>query len=161
MKLKDLVEKYGNREVKEGFDIEKYLEPATKVFLPEVGDRYYYLDDCLLVCSNIWGFEECRDSMRYECGNCFRTDREAAEIAEEFKLLQKMRTLGAREEFIVDKENWFLDWSNIDNRIDKDYCEDYTTGHKLYFDTEEDCRNAIEEIGEEKLKKYYFKVKEF
>ena len=34
MKLKDLVE--------------KYLEPVERIFLPKVGERYYYIDDCMI-----------------------------------------------------------------------------------------------------------------
>ena len=96
--------------------------------------------------------------MRYECGNCFRTDREALDRAEELKVLQEMKKFGGREEFKPCDKNYFLtfkmDAAGLNEAANCCY------GARVYFDTEEQCVNAIKKIGKERLEKYYFKVVE-
>lgn len=125
---------------------------------PQIGDKYYYISD--------WDIEEEQfdddgyDSRLQSIGNMFKTKEEAEFKREQLKVLHEL------EELADDDQEWdgnhhhftikYLHHVNtfiIDYRITDQYCQ-------FYFKSYESTQAAINKIGEERLKKYYFCVPE-
>lgn len=150
--------------------IEKANKPKNKVWKPEENEKYYYsysygsIEFDIFHNSNASGtylHEE-----RYAIGNCFKT-KEEAEFA-----LEKQKVIMELKRFLLEHNEEEIDWSNInqykyylyfnhyENRICISACTYYTYTQCIYFTSSEIAQAAIKEIGEERIKKYYFEVKE-
>lgn len=175
MKLKDLMEKYGEREIAE-FDFEEAFEkldhdendgavlievlkkkPKT-IWDLEEGDNYILetdtggIMDCEVRHKEI--FEKSR-----EVGNIFLDQYEAEKDIERRKVETLLLKYGGRRWFKSGKENWFISFDCSSGLFKSLYTiREHRTG-VIYFDTEEQAEKAINEIGEERIKKALFEVR--
>lgn len=145
--------------------IEKANKPKNKVWKPEKGEKYYYSysDGSIYYDSNL---SSNIHKNRYAIGNCFKT-KEEAEFA-----LERQKVITELKRFALEHNEEEIDWSNINQNKyylyfhhDKNYtcisaCTYYQYTQCIYYTSIEIARAAIQEIGEERLKKYYFEVKE-
>ena len=123
--------------------------------------RYYFIDTLTdnCICQYYWGDD---DADQYLCsiGNCFETREEA-----EFALIQ-LKVLAELKEYADDYMEW--DGNNkhylihYNTKIDDiDICWFFNNKYvpfNIYFSSEEQARKAVEAIGKDRLKKYYFCV---
>lgn len=161
IKVSEVLSKYADYEVDEN-ELEKILvRPKPKnVWDLKDGDEYHYLrSDGIIVKSNCNQYSK---KMREAC-NCFLTREEAEFELERRKCEAIMLKYGTRDMMSLG-DAWrykYLIWySNYENKIN---VANYgTTNHQgvIFFATEELAKKAIDEIGEERLKKYIFNVKE-
>lgn len=142
-------------------EIDKLVEELeTKKWKPSLKEAYYYIGMVgSIYCTQYTDNDY--DKSLISIGNYFKTEEEAEFELERLKVLEELK------EFTYDFSE--EEWKNNDLRkyciiyrhntdgIDIDYwCNsNYVT---LQFKTEEDCEKAKEKIGEERLKKYYFRV---
>lgn len=136
------------------------IEKSTQVWQPQYAEKYYYISTAGNVAHDT--FDKSVDKCRLSFRNCFKTREEAEHMVEKIKITNKLREL-----------------SNIDFKdtygtphcaITYDYESKkltFTTSYyykelpfNFYFASVEDCKKAIEIIGEDNLKKYYFDIKE-
>lgn len=137
------------------------IENPTQMWKPQVDETYYSIDNSgIILATNNVEFD--MDRRAIELGNCFKTKEKALHMVEKIKIINKLREL-----------------SNIDFKdtygtphcaIAYDYESKkltFTTSYyyrvlpfNFYFASVEDCKKAIEIIGEDNLKKYYFDVDE-
>ena len=144
--------------------IEKANKPKNKVWKPEENETYYYsYSDGHIektTCDNRNMYKN-----RYAIGNCFKT-KEEAEFA-----LERQKVITELKRFALEHNEKDIDWSNIEQRKcflsyqhDKNiiFIDFYYSVqiYNIYFTSEEIAQAAIKEIGEERLRKYYFEVKE-
>lgn len=144
--------------------IEKANKPKNKVWNPEENETYYYsYSDGNIekaTCDNLNV-----DKNRYAIGNCFKT-KEEAEFA-----LEKQKVITELKRFALEHNEEDIDWNDSNQRKcflsyqhDKNiiFIDFYYSVqiYNIYFTSEEIAQAAIKEIGEERLKKYYFEVKE-
>lgn len=144
--------------------IEKANKPKNKVWNPEENETYYYsYSDGHIekaTCDN-----RNMDKNRYAIGNCFKT-KEEAEFA-----LERQKVITELKRFALEHNDKEIDWNNIEQRKcflsyqhDKNiiFIDFYYSVqiYNIYFTSEEIAQAAIKEIGEERLRKYYFEVKE-
>lgn len=125
---------------------------------PKIGDKYYYISD--------WDIEEEQfdddgyDSRLQSIGNMFKTKEEAEFKREQLKVLHELAELadddqewdGNNRHYIF-KYLHHVNKFNIEYWITDQYCQ-------FYFKSRESALAAINKIGEDRLKKYYFCVPE-
>lgn len=146
--------------------IEKANKPKNKVWKPEENETYYYsYSDGRIektTCDNRNMYKN-----RYAIGNCFKTKKEAEFALERQKVIMELKR------FALEHNEKEIDWSNDDeqkyclyfnherNRIMIDNFDvSQFLSEQIYFTSDTIAQQAIKEIGEERLEKYYFEVKE-
>lgn len=168
MKLKDLVEKYGEYDVEEWFEIGtdgiadekgiKIKKPSPKIVWDlEDTDECYYVDT----------FGDIEDTGGYlsplseaiDVGNVFLTREEAEKDVERRRVETLLLKHGGRRWFKKDEWNYYLSF-NTDLKVLVTPCTrvDYRQG-AIYFDSEKRAKKAIGEIGEDRIRKALFEVR--
>ena len=136
-------------------------EKPTQVWKPEFGEKYYYITTSGDVAYNT--FNTSLDEYRLSFRNVFKTAEEARKMVEKLKIINKLREL-SNINFNDDckKEHYVISYNNESKKIICDVHHLYIRElpFNIYFATEEDCQKAIETIGEDNLKKYYFDIAE-
>ena len=134
-----------------------------KVWKPRIGESFwvidydgyiYYLNDNKLQKS---GF--------VTIGNCFQTEEEARHMVEKLKVIKEL------QDFVLENNTEKIDWKNnkqlkffinfdcYSNRVGYSYTDDCKTlPLNIYFTSRELALKAIEKVGEERIKKYYFDI---
>lgn len=176
MKLKELLNnekflsKYGDYEIvgdsyttvlQDGksqlvFDVQK-PEPKS-VWELENGDRYFVL----YTDGDMADYEWKRDggiSKGYrDQGNVFRTKEEAEKDVERRKVETLLIKHGGRRWFNGYNHNFHIGLDEYEEHL-KAYILMTPTQGTIYFDTEKQARQAVKDIGEERLKKALFEVR--
>lgn len=146
------------------FGIEKIQKKPKSVWDLKHGDDYYYIDMCgnvdITTFSNSTYFA---DEKIIKIGNAFLTKEEAEFEAERRKCEAILLKYGTRDMMSLgDKytKKYYIQYDYDVNRIM--ILKHYSIGIQgsINFKTEELAKKAIEEVGEERLKKYVFNAKE-
>lgn len=139
-KLKYIKDEYGNEEE-----------------WPKEGDDYWVISSYGLVNKHTWN-DDCFDSIALGNNAIFRTVGEAQFEAERLKVLRELEKMGRPFDFA------FLNlciclYANdkVGCRIERDVVSMYGN---YYFRSEEEVKEAIEKIGEDRIKKYLFRVED-
>lgn len=146
--------------------IEKANKANSKVWKPEENETYYYLYSYGKIEEDTWDNAD-EDIIRYAIGNCFKTRGEAEFATEKLKVIAELKR------FSLEHNEGEIDWSNDDEQkyclyfnhernrimIDNFYVSQFLS-EQIYFTSDTIAQQAIKEIGEERLEKYYFEVKE-
>ncbi len=159
MKLKDLIEKYGEydvvlskREATNEIMIEGRKSKPKKVWDLKDGDGFY----CL--CSNgtiLYYIYASYNEREIENGNAFLTKEEAEQDIERRKVETLLLKHGGRR--------WAREGVNY--RLGLQYnmiviCKDmYPLQGAIYFDLEQQAQKAIDEIGEDRIREALFEVR--
>lgn len=134
-----------------------------KVWKPECNKNYWIINGFSVVNSS-WDNDNV-DYRRYEIGNCFKTEKDAEFALEKLKVEAELRRFAEENnECEIDwtdrKQNKWLICYNYDSKnIDTGY-DDTLRTHYIYFSSKEIAKQAIKHIGEERLKKYYFRIED-
>lgn len=136
----------------------KYVEYNIK-WKPKYGEKYYTISTRGTIDFDVFVAGNNTDASRLLLGNVFETEEEAEKMLMKLKIINRLRELSNVKFNNCDKEKYVIYYDSTDNKIE-------ITNHmcvrelpfEVYFTTREDCVNAIKEIGEENLKKYYFDV---
>ena len=141
--------------------VEKANKPKSKVWKPADREDYYTVK---LSGTYIWVDDDI-DDFNYSIGNCFKTKEEAEFALKRLKVITEMRR------YIVEHDDVELDWSNSTQEkciliynyplklisVDSfNLIQGIETS--LYASSREIMKNMIKEIGEDRIKKYYFGV---
>lgn len=138
-----------------------YQENPTQMWKPQADETYYSIDKSgIILGTNNAEFD--MDRRAIELGNCFKTKEKALHMVEKIKIINKLRELSNISFNDNCKQEKFVIFYNTESQQIK------ITEHKvireipfnIYFATKEDCKKAVETIGEENLKKYYFDIVE-
>ena len=146
------------------YRIEKIPQKPKTVWDLKTGDEYYYIDMCGDV--DITAFRNgtyLTDEKIIKIGNAFLTEEEALFEAERIKCESVLLKYGTRDMMSLgDKytKKYYIQYDYDVNKIM--IFKHYSIGIQgvINFKTEELAQKAIEECGEERLKKYVFNVKE-
>lgn len=144
----------------------KPVEPELpKAWFPKMGYEYYAIDSAGDVSESTWYADE-TDVKRYQIGNVYKTREEGEFEIERRRVETELRRYiyehgGGDGEFELNGNNYYIycDSSLIAKNLDIDYCDCFNFG-AIYSNSEEILRDAINEIGEDRIKKYYLRVKE-
>ena len=101
-----------------------------------------------------WMGDEAEDDI-YAIGNVFRTQEEAEFRVEQLKVEAELRRFSRK--FVAGERNYSF---YFDHRINcictTDYS--YTQEDNIHFASEEIAQKAIDTVGEERIKRYYFGI---
>ena len=159
IKLNEIQAKYGEYLVDEDKLKELLVKPKPKtVWDLEYGDKYYCLDNAGNINYITW-HEDAYNLFQREIGNAFLTYDEAKFELERRKCEAIMLKYGRRT-FKPRDTNYIIRFDNDDKQTFVDFWRLNQFQGVIYFDTEELTQKAIDEIGEERLKKYVFRVEE-
>lgn len=130
---------------------------SQEEFKPEYGDEYWAISsrgepDKYRWCGDII------DKGAFNLGNIFRTKEEAEFEAERIKVLRELEKMGRSYAYdLYDLCICLYANDKVGCRIETDAISMYG---KYYFRSEEEVKEAIEKIGEDRIKKYLFGVED-
>lgn len=135
----------------------------NKVWKPEIGEEYYYIDvegECI---QDFWDDSVFNDNL-YAIGNCYRTREEAEFVIEKLKVITELKRFAQRHNENIDwnnfgKKKYYLYYDYSANNIACKF-KQYTGISTIYFSSSDIAQQAIKTIGADRLKKYYFEVEE-
>lgn len=132
------------------------IEKSTQVWEPPYAGKYYYISTAGNTAHDT--FDKSVDKRRLSFGNCFKTEEEAQHMAEKLKIINKLKEL-SNIKFSENKGKYYIYYNFRENRVlctETNYVK--IIPFEVCFKTREDCQKAIDTIGEDNLKKYYFDV---
>ena len=140
--------------------VDKSNKSSLQGFRPHYGEKYFYIDGRGEV-NFFYNHNSMSDKMSYLIGNCFKTAKEAEFEVERLKIVTKLKHMA--EAWNTCEIDWEDEqqpkyWLSYSNYVCRAVSYAIQTG-TIYFTDKESCKAAIELIGEERLKKYYFGVK--
>ena len=133
----------------------------SKVFKPEHRQEYFYIDSYADILNTAF-YKDNTDKTRFELGNIFETKEQ-----EEFAI-DKQKVYTELKRYALEHNEEEIDWNDIDKCkwcITKD-CGKLNVYsfyrlqflNQIYFTSEEIALNAIDEIGDDRIKKYLFEI---
>ena len=147
-------------------DWEVVEEPKSKDWKPKKGDTYYYIGSV----GSIFNYdyrEDISDEAHLNIGNYFKTKEDAKHMVEKFKVIREL------QKFANENNEKEIDWKNktqckykiFYDAEDEELYVDYAVYCKreplnIYFTSSKIAKRAIEAVGEDRIKKYYFNVEE-
>lgn len=147
-------------------DWEILEEKKRKWWEPELYEKYYTVCADGSIDYTNYDFDNA-DKRFMAIGNCFQTEEQAEFMVEKLKVIHEL------EKFAFENNEEEIDWNNENqekyiitfNHITQDFGINLwrvsrSNPFNVYFTSEELAKKAIETIGEERIKKYYFGVNE-
>ena len=143
-------------------DIEKKIEEKkteTGRWKPRKADNYWFISGDAQVTKDLWT-NHFIDSMRYKIGNCYKTESEANFAIEKLKVIAELKEYEEPKSRAWDGiiSHYFIYYDYNREKIAISYNDYYKGG--IYFESEEKAKQAIDAIGEDRIKKYYLEVEE-
>ena len=142
------------------------VEGKKKWWEPKKDEKYYIIcGDGSIDYNNYDG--DYGDKRLMAIGNCFQTEEQAEFMAEKLKVIHELEKFAyeSNEEEIdwndTNQEKLYLTMNYMDKCIDVFYTYVWIySPSNIYFTSRKIAKEAIETIGEERIKKYYFGVDE-
>ena len=142
------------------------VEEKKKYWTPKEKEKYFYIEDCMGV-SDDRNVQAPIDYCRFNIGNFFKTKIEAEHILEKLKVIHEL------QKFAYENNEGEIDWKNFNqckyylvyDTEDGELYVDYAVYCKrepfnIYFTSFKVAKRAIEAVGEDRIKKYYFNVED-
>nr|DAQ67525.1 MAG TPA: Protein of unknown function (DUF2829) [Bacteriophage sp.] len=145
------------------------VEEKKKWWEPKKDEKYYIIcGDGSIDYNNYDGDDA--DKRLMAIGSCFQTEQQSEFMVEKLKVIHEL------EKFAYENNEGEIDWNDINQAkyqlvgVGEDKGKNYIKicstfmlkelPFNIYFTSEELAKKAIENIGEDRIKKYYFGVKE-
>lgn len=140
--------------------IEKIPKKPKTVWDLKYGDDYWYINSFGHVRKRSYGLEDDFKRM-IEFGNAFLTEEEAYHELERRKCEAILLKYGTRDIRSLDDDTnkYYIVFDNSVDKIIFPYRNYMQSQGTIHFESKELALKAIEEVGEERLKKYIFNVK--
>lgn len=140
--------------------IEKANKPKDGVWKPEQKEAYYYIQYSTSDIIPSKNDNMYLDNDRFAIGNYFRTKKEAEFAVERLKVMEELRVLA--NGFKPGTTNiWYsVCYSANEKKIMVNEYWSTIVGSRIYFPSREAAQNAIDTIGADRLKKYYFCIED-
>lgn len=164
MKLKDLLEKYGEYEVSETkgdwcdaghITLEINKPKPNSIWELKNGDWYHCINVKGEVMSDVW-----REVVypEREVGNAFLTKEDALKDVERRKVETLLLKFGGRRWFDGHSHNYRVALDDYEEHL-KVYILMTPTQGTIYFDTKEQAEKAVKKIGTDRIKEALFEVR--
>ena len=138
----------------------------SKLWKPKKDEVYWYIDGDGCFRASRGGCSE-YEEYRLDIGNCFRTKEEALFEVERLKVIRELKELADGYKWSCPNDNYCIciEYYNTAKRYKNSTANKivianyhWTFDNNIYFPSGEAAQKAIDTIGEERLKKYYFCV---
>lgn len=157
MKIEELLYKYKDCDINETKFIELLdLKQKSSNWKPKIYEKFYFISG-----SDGEVYQAKREMIDFygeKTGNFFKTREEAERIKECLKIRTEMLELGGRTEFRPNESNWVISYAvgtSYKLYIYPLFSQRFNP-FEVYFDSKEKTKKIVEEIGEERLLKYWF-----
>lgn len=142
------------------YRIEKIPQKPKTVWDLTEEDKYYYIDLYGDIYSTFYDRDEDVDIIK--CGNAFLTEKEARFEVERRKCEAVLLKYGTRDmrSFEDYDDKYYIMYDNTGKNVDVSCCTFRQNQGVIYFKTIELAQKAIDEVTEDRLKRYVFNVKE-
>lgn len=168
MKLKELLEKYGNIEITE--EKEKELKELLEIkknknkWKPNTNELYYTINYNNMEIGLYKWFDSLEEKALYTYNNCFKTKEEAEFRLEQIKIYNELKNFADENNDEMDwhnetQEKYYIIFIGAENKLWVDYKYTNIFIGQIYFSRQELAEQAIKEVGEERIKKYLFGIK--
>lgn len=134
-------------------ELEEQVEQGQE-FLQE-GDFYWLIEYETEVSRSVW-LDDDYDNKLLSVGNVFRTEEEAEFAVEKLKVEAELRKFS--RPFEEGENNYHISFDTYNKFIDIDSLLYRQTQGVFYFESADKVQQAIETVGEERIKKYIFGV---
>lgn len=133
------------------------LEKEERGF-PQDGDKYWLIEETLGVSRYAWAGDDF-DNKLLSVGNVFRTKQQAEFAIEKLKVEAELRKYSRT--FKHGGDNYTFNFNHDEGKVVHVYAsESYEELGSLYFESRDKAQQAIDEVGEERIKKYIFGVED-
>ena len=140
--------------------VEKANKKESKVWVPEPRYIYYLISSEGEITQSIWCGSHPIDKNRYLIGNCFKTQEEAEFALERQKVIVELERF-AKEHNDTNKHSCrLLRYDNECSFSSAIGVYNYGAAVIPTFTSDRSAMEAVETIGKDRIKKYYFGVKE-
>ena len=158
--IDEKIEEFRKQLIEEAKKLVEEQKQKEEVF-PKVRDIYWFVNDCGGVTDTRWD-NYVIDNNRLAIGNVFKTEEEAEFALEKLEVIAELRKFAESKDrkWNVRDYHYFINW-------DCDQAEMFVDSNarwkhnEIYFESKEKAKEAIESVGEERIKKYYLEVKEY
>jgi hypothetical protein len=127
---------------------------------PEEGDTYWFINDIGDICKSTWDNVNI-DRKRYLIGNCYQTKEECEFAIEKLKVIAELKEYEEPKNRVWNYETYhyhfYYSYKENTVKISENW---KTKRNDIYFESGEKARQALEEVGEGRIKKYYLEVEE-
>ena len=122
---------------------------------PQFGDDHWYVDSDTEVMDIAW-YGGDYDQGRLSIGNVFKTKEQAEFAVEKLKVEAELRKFS--RPFKGEDNNYYIELYLPDKKLSIDRSEHFKTQGTIYFESTTIANEAIDTVGEERIKKYIFGV---
>lgn len=138
MKLNELMEKYGDYEVKDGF-MELLEKPKPKsVWDLKNGDVYHFLTSYGYVMKTVWVNTDA-DNEKLSIGNAFLTEEDAEFARERLKVITELKKYAKEfsdEDWIgCNVKKYYFYYNSLDNKLEISFNYKTSYGDQLLFES--------------------------
>lgn len=142
--------------------VEKPKDIKIRNWQPKKNEYYYAILSWGTFDYSTYDSNNIIDRDRLSLGNCFKTREEAQYMIEKIKIINQLRQISNISfEGTLETKKWFIIYDCDCQKIGYNYL--YTTKalpFDVFFKSKNDCIRAVNMIGEDNLKKYYFDIVE-
>ena len=136
-------------------ELEEQVEQEKE--FPQVEDDYWYVDGDAEVMLSVW-YGDDYDKGRVSIDNVFKTKEQAEFAVEKLKVEAELRKFS--RPFEVGKSNTEFYYWHESRRVMFNCFKTCQMQGSIYFESEEKAQQAIDTVGEERIKKYIFGVED-
>ena len=157
--IDEKVEEFRKQLIEETKKLVEEQKQKEKVFL-KVGDKYWFISDIGTVSDTRWDNDNV-DNQRLALENVFKTAEEAEFALEKLKVIAELKKFAESKDRRWDGvTNYCIIWDyDKYNGIGIDIVNNIRFKHnEIYFESKGKALEAIESVGEERVKKYYLEV---
>lgn len=142
-------------------EIEKKIEEKkteTDRWKPRTAEEYWWTDSGGLINRGVWD-DDGIDNGRWRINNCYQTKEECEFTKEKLKVMAELK--GYKEskyrKWDGDNNHYHIYYNYIYGEVDISYSQ-IDKRNEIYFESREKAQQAIDAVGEERIKKYYLEV---
>lgn len=136
-------------------ELEEHVKEERE--FPQLGDTYWYINnDGMVLDSEFENMQTDIDGLII--GNMFKTKEQAEFAVEKLRVEAELRKYN--RPFKDNDNNYFIELYLFDKTLSIDSSEYFQTQGIIYFESADEAQQAIEVIGEQRIKKYIFGVED-
>ena len=125
---------------------------------PQDGDKYWFMSDSGGAIDTSFYSNYYIDNDRIDIGNFFKGREEAELAVEKLKVEAELRKFG--KPFESTENNFYIVFDASDGSVDVWYVSYSKIQGAIYFESKKKAIEAIETVGEKRIKKYLFGVED-
>ena len=136
-----------------------------QLWRPKKNEKYWYIDDKFQV-NKAYNKYVLSQNDRIKAGNCFKTPFEAIHAAKKLEVIKQLQDFASEAGEVNLKDDnqskYYLTYCTNTHSIEilNCYTHYFALPFNIYFTSIEAAKKAIEFVGEEKIKMYYFDIDE-